>query len=90
MTRTLAAKVMEGFHSQGWRPLGHGGTWAGAMRPLEEYVKRRVERAVKAEREACAKVVEQCPWPRWAEGTGSRSMDAREVFADAIRARETK
>ena len=56
MTRTLAAKVMEGFHSQGWRPLGHGGTWAGAMRPLEQYIQRRVERAVKAEREACARV----------------------------------
>ena len=56
MTRTLAEKVMEGFYSQGFRVLGWGGTWAGAMRPLEEYVKHRVERAVKAEREACARV----------------------------------
>jgi hypothetical protein len=58
MTRTLAAKVIEGIHSQRWTLSGYGGTWAGAMRPLEEYVKRRVERAVKAEREACAKLAE--------------------------------
>lgn len=56
MTRTLAAKVTEGIRSQGWEMIGRGGTWAGAMRPLEEYVKHRVERAVKAEREACARV----------------------------------
>ena len=34
------------------------------------------------EREACAKVVEKCPWPKWAEG-----IDAREVFSAAIRSR---
>ena len=56
MTRTLAAKVIDGFHSQGWEIIGRGGTWAGAMRPLEEYIQRKVERAVKAEREACARV----------------------------------
>ena len=55
MTRTLAAKVVEGLRSQGWEMIGRGGTWAGAMRPLEEYVKRKVEKAVAAEREACAK-----------------------------------
>ena len=58
MTRTLAAKVIEGLHDQGWEIIGYGGTWAGAMRPLEEYVKRKVERAVAAEREACAKELE--------------------------------
>lgn len=56
MTRTLAAKVIEGIHSQRWTLSGYGGTWAGAMRPLEEYVKRKVEKAVAAEREACARV----------------------------------
>ena len=35
-----------------------------------------------AEREACAKTVEQCDWPKWAE-----RVDEREVFAAAIRAR---
>ena len=58
MTKTLAAKVIEGLHLQGWRVLGHGGTWAGAMRPLEAYVSRRVKRAVLAEREACAQRLE--------------------------------
>ena len=55
MKSALAAKVIDGFHSQGWQALGRGGTWAGAMRPLEAYVNRKIERAVKAEREACAK-----------------------------------
>ena len=59
MTNTLAAKVMEGFSSQEWEVIGRGGTWSGAMRPLDDYVQRKVERAVKAEREACAKVCEQ-------------------------------
>jgi hypothetical protein len=35
-----------------------------------------------AEREACAKVIEECNWPKWADAT-----DARDVFAEAIRAR---
>ena len=35
-----------------------------------------------SEREACAKTVEQCDWPKWAE-----RVDEREVFAAAIRAR---
>ena len=59
MKNTLAAKISEGFHSQGWQVLGRGGTWAGAMSPLEAYVNRKIERAVKAEREACAKVCEE-------------------------------
>lgn len=58
MTSTLAAKVIEGFHNEGWKVLGRGGTWAGSMRPLEKYVQGRIERAVKVEREACAKVCE--------------------------------
>ncbi len=84
MTRTLAAKVIEGIHSQGWTPIGRGGTWAGAMRPLEEYVKRKVERAVKAEREACAALLEanamRC-------GEESLSRLILETNAAAIRAR---
>ena len=95
MTRTLAAKVMEGFHSQGFRVLGWGGTWAGAMRPLEEYVKRKVERAVKAEREACAEAVaaerEMCA--RVCDGyadNSSHPMNFAINCADAIRARGNK
>ena len=34
------------------------------------------------ERSACAKVIEECNWPKWADAT-----DARDVFAEAIRAR---
>lgn len=58
MTNTIAAKVIEGLRSQGWQVLGRGGTWAGAMRPLEQYIQRRVERAVRAEREACAQIAD--------------------------------
>ena len=74
MKSTLAAKVIEGFHSQGWQALGRGGTWAGAMRPLEIYIQRKVERAVKAEREACAVA-------------GGAAADAGLDVAAAIRAR---
>ena len=59
MTSTIAAKVIEGLDSQGWQVLGRGGTWAGAVRPLEAYIQRKVERAVRAEREACAKVCDE-------------------------------
>ena len=58
MTNTIAAKVIEGLRNQRWQVSGYGGTWAGAMRPLEQYIQRRVERAVRAEREACAKLAE--------------------------------
>ena len=59
MTGTLAEKVIAGIHSQRWTLSGYGGTWAGAMRPLEEYVKRKVKKAVAAEREACAVAAEE-------------------------------
>jgi hypothetical protein len=84
MTRTLAAKVAEGIRSQRWTLSGYGGTWAGAMRPLEEYVKRKVEKAVAAERDACAALLEangmRC-------GEESLSRLILETNASAIRAR---
>ena len=58
MNSTLAAKVIEGFNNEGWRAIGQGGTWAGAMRPLEQYIQRKVKRAVRAEREACAQIAD--------------------------------
>lgn len=83
MTRTLAAKVIEGIHSQRWTVSGYGGTWAGAMRPLEEYVKRRVEKVVAAEREACALVCEA----QLDEPASQEWNAAAKCCADAIRAR---
>ena len=82
MIRTLAAKVIDGFHSQGWTPIGRGGTWAGAMRPLEQYIQRRVERAVKAEREACASICDRFQ----ARDVGMQPAEC----AAAIRARGAK
>ena len=73
MKSTLGAKLVEGLASQGWQVRGFGGTWSSALRPLEAYVNRKIERAVKAEREACAKVCDEmekraegtecCKWP---------------------------
>ena len=84
MNRTIAAKVIEGIQSQGWEVIGRGGTWVGAMRPLEQYIQRKVERAVRAEREACAALLEangmRC-------GEESLSRLILETNASAIRAR---
>ena len=67
--------------------IGRGGTWAGAMRPLEEYVKRRVEKAVAAEREVCAKLAESIVCDTHLP-TGVRIYGTR--AASAIRARGAK
>ena len=80
MTKTLAAKVIEGLVSQNWQVSGLGGTWAGAMRPLEAYISLKVKRAVLAEREACAQI---------ADAEASIEGIAQRVSA-AIRARSKK
>jgi hypothetical protein len=49
---------------------------------FEQALKKMYEAGVEAEREACAKAIEECTWPKWADAT-----DARDVFAEAIRAR---
>ena len=81
MTNTLATKVMEGLSSQGWEVIGRGGTWSEAMRPLDAYVQRKVERAVKAEREACARLCDE-----YAKNS-SNPMNFAENCAAAIRAK---
>ena len=78
MKSTLGAKLVEGLASQGWQVRGFGGTWSSALRPLEAYVNRKIERAVKAEREACAKVCDDLQLP---------SGEFLENPAAAIRAR---
>ena len=90
MTRTLAAKVIEGIHSQRWTVSGYGGTWVGAMRPLEEYVKRRVEKAVAAEREACAKVCDGVHARHIAEYGDYLGESYATMCAEVIRARGNK
>ena len=56
MNSLLVSKVLEGLTSQGWNIIGRGGSWGSALRPLEAYIQRKIARAVKEEREACAKV----------------------------------
>jgi hypothetical protein len=46
------------------------------------WLERFAKLVARHEREACAKVIEECNWPKWADAT-----DARDVFAEAIRAR---
>ena len=55
-------------------------SWVGTQ--STEYLERFAALVASAEREACVKVIEECNWPKWAETT-----DARNVFAEAIRAR---
>jgi hypothetical protein len=57
--RTVAVKIVEGIHSQRWTVSGYGGSWAGAARPIQDYIERKVARAVQAEREACAQVADR-------------------------------
>jgi hypothetical protein len=49
--KTIADKIMKGIYSQGWTVIGYGGSWAGACKPLETYIEKRVAKAVRAERE---------------------------------------
>jgi len=78
--KTIAVKIVEGIHLQRWTVVGYGGSWAGAARPMQDYIERKVARAVQAEREACAQVSED--WD-------SDMADPRDIAA-AIRARGEK
>ena len=84
MKNTIASKIIEGLGSQGWHVLGYGGTWTAAIRPLEQYIHRKVERAVNTERAACAKLAESTICDTHLP-TGVRIYGTR--VADAIRAR---
>jgi hypothetical protein len=59
---------------------GNFTAWIGTGTP--EFLERFAKLVTQHEREACAKVIEECNWPKWADAT-----DARDVFAEAIRAR---
>ena len=59
------------------------GFTSGEIAWHDEMFKRFAALVAAAEREACAKVVEDCSWPRGAE----HPYDTREVFSAAIRAR---
>jgi hypothetical protein len=54
--------------------------WIGTGTP--EFLERFAKLVEQHERDACAKVIEECNWPKWADAT-----DVRDVFAEAIRAR---
>lgn len=54
----LAQKVMAGLNSQGMKIIGSG-SWVVCMRPLEEYIQRKIQRAIKQEREVCAQIADE-------------------------------
>ena len=81
MSRGLIRAFLEGVESQNWRLVGFGGTYAGAMRPVEAHIERRIAKAVREEREACAKVCDVFAT------YSSNPMNFAENCADAIRAR---
>jgi len=78
---TLQNKIAEGIYNQGWDVIGRGGSWAKATAPVEKYIATKIAKAVKAEREACARICEIQSWD------GPRAADD---IAEAIRARGEK
>jgi hypothetical protein len=58
MTQALITAICAGINAEGWTVVGQGGAWTKAIRPVEAYIQRRVAKAVAAEREACADLLE--------------------------------
>lgn len=55
----LADVIKQGFADQRWSIVGYGGSWARAIAPLQQYIERKVRKAVAAERKACADICDQ-------------------------------
>ena len=55
MKPKLIQLILQGTYAEGITLVGRRGSLSAAMAPLEAYINRKIERAVKAEREACAK-----------------------------------
>ena len=91
MSRALMRAVDIGISSQGWQIVGIGGSWAKAVEPIEAHIQRRIDKAVKAERERCAKVADHHArrnYPWGSENTDIYHAQAHwaERIAAAIRA----
>jgi len=85
MTRALIRAINQGLHHAGWMVLHDGGlkdgSWAEVSGVVEEHIQRKIARAVKAEREACAKLAWTTPEPN------DEYVPLRMAIHDAIRAR---
>lgn len=94
MTQALIQALNKGLYEAGWMVVHNGhsnkdGTWRKAVGPIEEHIQRRIAKAVKAEREACARVCDE-------QGVGRKALEhyaaltysgAAHDCAAAIRAR---
>ena len=56
MKESILKALNEGISNQRWQIVGYGGSWSKAIAPLQQYIERKVLKAVKAEREACADI----------------------------------
>jgi hypothetical protein len=79
MKESILKALNEGLANQRWQIVGYGGSWSRAIAPLQQYIERKVLKAVKAERAACAAI---CDQHASVEGIAQRC-------AEQIRARST-
>jgi hypothetical protein len=81
MRESILKALNEGIENQRWQIVGYGGSWSKAIAPLQQYIERKVLKAVVAERKACADICD-----------GIIYHDGKEAdkCAAAIRARSKK
>jgi hypothetical protein len=59
MKESITKALEQGFADQRWSIVGYGGSWSRAVAPLQQYIERKVRKAVMAERAACADICDQ-------------------------------
>jgi hypothetical protein len=59
MKESILKALNEGISNQRWQIVGYGGSWSKAIAPLQQYIERKVLKAVEAERKACADICDQ-------------------------------
>ena len=59
MKESICKALEQGFADQRWTIVGYGGSWSRAIAPLQQYIERKVRKAVMAERKACADICDQ-------------------------------
>ena len=59
MKESILKALNEGISNQRWQIVGYGGSWSRAIAPLQQYIERKVRKAVMAERTACADICDQ-------------------------------
>jgi hypothetical protein len=59
MKESIIKALTQGLTDQEWTIVGYGGSWSRAIAPLQQYIERKVRKAVMAERAACADICDQ-------------------------------